>query len=193
MGIGAALRMRDQRAHETGRRAKHLCATIREKWVMAQRDYFACRVDTYERAVGTSDKYAKACLIGAYGVAVALAIVQIACGGALPETDPEWLREAPTVLIGVLPAIAAFFLIFKEARAYEDHLHSYSQSALVFDEAARQAARVQRAADHHPVREDECREDWEDLVIALGRQALMENAVWIQTHRARPVAFKSGG
>ncbi|WP_338332099.1 hypothetical protein [Acetobacter sp. LMG 32666] len=193
MGIGAALRMRRCRMHATDARPQNLRTTIHERWVVAQRKYFATRIDIYDRAVKVSDKYAKFCLIGTYGFAVVLVLVQIVCGGALPEMIPEWLREVPTVLIGVLPAVAAFFLIFKEARAYEDHLHSYSQSLLVFKEAAKQAARMRSAEHMHQSGADEAHADWEDLVIALGRQALMENAIWIQTHRARPVGFKSGG
>ncbi|MFT8671782.1 hypothetical protein [Acetobacter orientalis] len=193
MGIGAALKVRSCRKHEAEAVTEQSSMTIRERWIIKQGEYFAARVGTYEQAVKTSDRYAKASLIGAYSLAVALVCVQLAYGGALPETEPEWLREVPTVLIGVLPAIAAFFLIFKEARAYEDHLHSYNQSSLVFQEAARQADRMELAAGHCSAYKAEQHADWEDLLIALGRQALMENAIWIQTHRARPVGFKSGG
>jgi len=93
----------------------------------------------------------------------------------------------------VLPALAAFFLLFKEARAYEDHMHSYSQSAAIFAEASLQADHVERYAVMHPDGQEEQMADWRELVTVLGKQALTENAVWIQTHRARPVGFRSGG
>ena len=102
--------------------------------------------------------------------------------GHVPHTHPAWIGEIPFILLGTLPALAAFFVIISEDRAYEEHAHAYHQVHGMFAEALRQSADL--AADD--VR------GWRDLLLALGQEALTECAAWIATHRTRPIASRFG-
>jgi hypothetical protein len=86
------------------------------------------------------------------------------------------------VILGTVPAFVAFCVIIAEGRAYEEHAHACAQVHDVFAEAERQSGRLgpDNAAE------------WRDLLLALGHEALTENATWIHTHRGRPVANKIG-
>lgn len=88
----------------------------------------------------------------------------------------------PLVAFGTLPADAAFFIIAAEARAYEEKVHAYAEAYSLFDQAKRQSDRI--------ARNDVA--GWRDLLLALGQEALTENANWTATHRNRPVANKIG-
>lgn len=80
------------------------------------------------------------------------------------------------VLAATLPALAAFFSLSRELRAYEPHAHSYALMRRMFNRAANEA--------NKPNRSDQ---DFQDLVRELGREALAENAEWLEEHRHRKI------
>jgi hypothetical protein len=96
--------------------------------------------------------------------------------------EPHWLGEVPILVLGMLPASAAFFVIVAEGRAYEAQAHAYARAGAVFRRAAARA---------DALRPDD-RQGWRELVLAVGREALAENAAWLEAHRQRPVASKAG-
>lgn len=144
--------------------------------------YFRRQGDLEERAALQTQRSARVAVAGLLVIAGALTAAVFSNGGHYPHLEPGWLAEAPLVVLGTLPAVAAFFLIVGEGRAYEEHAHAYALAHAVFAEARRQSDELD------PLDE----QGWRELLLALGQEALTENAVWIATHRSRPVANHVG-
>jgi hypothetical protein len=92
---------------------------------------------------------------------------------------PTWLpvpRDSLLVMAATLLAVAAFFTVSINLRAYEAHAHSYTLMGRIFRRALGEA----KKAAKHP-------EQFKDLVRELGREALAENAEWLLDHRNRPI------
>lgn len=166
---------------------------ITHAWINGQREYFRDRLFSYEK-IAQRLKLMIHITIGALCLCIGtLAVAQLVCGGALPESVPESLRELPSVLIGVLPAIIVFFLTFQEMRLLEEHIHAYDQAASVFEQASHQARGIRQAlAQAHEVERTVLSDEWKALMITLGKESLAENATWIQAHRSRPIMAKMG-
>ncbi len=87
--------------------------------------------------------------------------------------DPrDWLL----VVAAVALAVAAFFTVSINLRAYEAHAHSYALMGRIFRRALDGATEAAKEP-----------EQFEDLVRELGREALVENAEWLLDHRNRPI------
>jgi hypothetical protein len=92
---------------------------------------------------------------------------------------PSWLpvpRDILLVTAATLLAVAAFFTVSINLRAYEAHAHSYALMGRIFRRALDEA----KKAAKHP-------DQFKDLVRELGREALAENAEWLLDHRNRPI------
>lgn len=168
-----------------------------EAWIKDQHAYFVDRVERCDQACRFLERALRASVI----VLIGLVILLLARHLFLTEEPPrgwlEWLDEAPNVAVGTLPALAAFFLAFLELRLFEDHAHAYEKSAAVFDRALQQATLLVQGRDGGAGPQDETdggatSRSWTDLLVALGRESLAENATWIQAHRARPITLKIG-
>jgi hypothetical protein len=88
------------------------------------------------------------------------------------------LRDILLVGIPTAAALAASFLISRERRAYEAHVHSYQTMGSLFAKASREINN-----DAEPMSDA----DYQALVFDLGREALAENATWLQEHRQRRI------
>jgi hypothetical protein len=90
----------------------------------------------------------------------------------------EILHDTLLVLIPTLPALAASFAISRERRAYEAHAHSYQTMGSLFAKALRETDnKTEPMSDA----------DYQALIFDLGREALAENATWLQDHRQRRI------
>ena len=87
------------------------------------------------------------------------------------------------VALGLLPAAAAFCVIISEGRAYHEQAHAYRRAGQVF-------ARAKQVGEALPASDDS---GWRELILALGQEALTENAAWLQTHRQHQITNKAGG
>ncbi|WP_133251170.1 hypothetical protein [Novacetimonas pomaceti] len=164
---------------------------VRQHWIEDQRIYFDRRIRQYKNAFRFSQSAVRLLIGALVTVVVGLLAAQMILGRELSEEWPEWAREMPSVIIGVLPALAAFFLAFRELRLFEEHLHAYGQAASVFDHARRQSEDLEDMLQKNPG-DPFVEEEWRNLMIVLGKESLAENAAWIQTHRAHPVTAKLG-
>jgi hypothetical protein len=157
-------------------------AFVRKRWMHDQVAYFKREGQKQEIASAAMRRLTSAAIACLAVLALALLFAALANGGSLPELEPGWATELSLVVLGTLPALAAFFVIIAEARAYEEHAHAYAQSLNLFAAAERRAAQLDPADVS----------GWRDLLLELGQEALTENAVWIATHRSRPVANRIG-
>ena len=87
-------------------------------------------------------------------------------------------RELLLVLVATAPAMAAFFSLWVELRAYEAQAHSYGLMGRIFKRARQAVA----GADDYTFRA---------VVRDLGREALAENAEWLLDHRRRKIEQKA--
>jgi hypothetical protein len=115
-------------------------------------------------------------------ILAATEVAKLALGayGWRPEDDWRTLEEAQDWLLVVAataPAVAAFFTVSVDLRAYEAHAHSYALMGRIFARAEQVAA----GADD---------DEFKAVVRELGREALSENAEWLLDHRRRPIEHK---
>jgi len=88
-------------------------------WIADQAKYFANEGKRQLAAAMWMRRGAGVAIALLFAVAAILLAAVAALGGHYPHTHPEYLAELPLVALGTLPAIAAFFLIIAEGRAYE--------------------------------------------------------------------------
>lgn len=155
---------------------------VRQHWIKDQMAYFEREGGRQEKAAAIMLRLARATVVALMALIIGLFTYVVTHHGALPHFEPAWVAELPLVALGTLPAVAAFFIITAEARAYEENAHAYALAYNLFAQAERQSDRI--------ARNDVA--GWRDLLLALGQEALTENANWIATHRNRPVASKIG-
>ena len=170
-GLAAALAIRTADA-----------AFVQAKWIRDQLKYFDRQRELQEKAAISVRRWATGIVVTLFLTAAFALFIRIH-EAEWRSFAHGWVTEAPLVLLGTLPALAAFFVIISEGRAYEEHAHAYTRARDLYAEADRQAGSLIKGEDTS---------EWRDLLIPLGQQALAENAAWIHTHRARPVANKVG-
>ena len=155
---------------------------VRERWIKDQMAYFKMQGDRQGAAGVAMQRLTRIAVASLLLLAVILFVLQLASGGNFQYSVPERAIGSLIVALGTLPAVAAFFVIIAEGRAYQEHAHAYTQAYDVFAEAERQSRHL----------DPEDAAAWRELLLALGQEALTENAAWINTHRGRPVANKIG-
>ncbi|HLZ82603.1 MAG TPA: hypothetical protein VKQ54_03480 [Caulobacteraceae bacterium] len=142
------------------------------------------------KAILYGDAARRARVLAAFSLALGLAVsvflvaigvfgplnnwVDRAAEGLLPGATEarDWL----VVAAAAAPALAAFFSLWVEFRAYEAQAQSYALMGRVFDRAKRIA---EAAGD-----DDEA---FQAVIRDLGREALAENAEWLVDHRRRKI------
>ena len=103
---------------------------------------------------------------------------------ALPDDPLRDAQDLLLVLIAGAGGVAASFVLSAERRAYEAHAHAYLALGHIFAKAKMEATRAACAQDP---------DEYRALVFDLGREALAENAAWLQDHRRRPIRHHPQG
>ena len=150
---------------------------LQTRWLRNQREFFASKARENARAAMWMERGARVSV----AALLMIGLAQLALHLRLGES-PHWTAEAVPLALGVLPALAAFFVITAEGRAYEAHAHAYARAEAVY---ARALERAETLGSGDTA-------SWRELALALGREALAENAAWLEGHRARPVASRTG-
>jgi hypothetical protein len=95
---------------------------------------------------------------------------------------PDWIVSEQhawiVVALGLVTLIGAFHHTFAEQRAFAEHRNQYERMAKLFE-------RGQTAFDERRAAGD--RAAIEQLLVALGAEALAEHADWLVLHRERPL------
>jgi hypothetical protein len=160
-------------------------------WIEDQLSYFGSpgavsgKATLHEHAAHRGRLWARRFLFGGLGVSAILAAIEavkIALGVHGPQPDSPWrvvaeAQEWLLVLAATAPAVAvaAFFTVSVDLRAYEAHAHSYALMGRIFGRASQVAATATSDAE------------FKALVHELGREALAENAEWLLDHRHRRI------
>ncbi len=157
-------------------------------WIDDQIKFFDRKSRLNAGAARRAQAWAKGFLMVGLAVAVSLALVEAArmippASGLAPPAHGleliERLREPLIMLAVCTPALAAFFTLWVELRAYEAQADSYALMGRIF----------QRAKDATDPEQDD--EAFKDVVRDLGREALAENAEWLVDHRRRKIEQKT--
>jgi hypothetical protein len=150
---------------------------VRQRWVWHQSDFFtaaAKRERTYERL--TSWLAASVFAVGF--------IITITLGVLEYRADPEPLSHGSPIIVGALLAIAFVSAVagaikgFAITRAYAEHAKQYGRMARIFSLARKRLDSIEETPPMDRSR---------GVLIALGREALAENAEWILLHRERQI------
>ncbi len=168
-------------------------ALVMRGWIDEQIGFFGApggpggRAVEHAQAAVRSQRWARRFLFGGLTLSAVVAVIEVGKrlgAGRAMGIARVWgrLAEAQDLLLVAAitaPAVAAFFTVWVELRAYEAQAHSYDLMARIFDRARRSA----RAAD-----DDEA---FIAIVRDLGREALAETAEWLLDHRRRKIELKS--
>ena len=163
-------------------------------WMKDQRDFFLGtdlvqgKAALNRAAARNGEAWSRIFVVAGLGIALALALLEVglwmagydAAGSGAPPAVGG-LRKALVVVAAITPAMAAFFTVSSEKRAYEALAQTYELIGRIFARAIREAA----APD---MRDDD--REFQTLVLDLGREALAENAEWLLDHRHRPIQHK---
>jgi hypothetical protein len=163
-------------------------------WLEHQRRFFLGSAGTHGRAAlnrmaaHTGDRWARRFLFGglvmALGVFLLETLARLPGTGLSPEDPRLHLPRHVMLLIAAMgPAIAAFFTISVEKRAYDSHADTYELMGRIFERALREA-------DTPEVRASDA--EFRALMLDVGREALSENAEWLLDHRHRPIESEIG-
>jgi hypothetical protein len=161
---------------------------VTKGWIEDQLDFFgrpgaaSGKTILHEHAAQRGRLWARRFLFGGLGVSAILAVIEalkLAFGVHGQHPDGVWhvvaeAQEWLLVLAATAPAVAAFFTVSVDLRAYDAHAHSYALMGRIFERAREVAA---GATD----------QEFQALVRELGREALAENAEWLLDHRRRPI------
>lgn len=176
-------------------------AVIQAGWIADQKAYFARAAARNHH----SSRRSRNCVYGFLWIGVAVAtlllIAEVSVNGlfGLPAflgkdkllslssllgfsaQGVKDLKYLAIITMGVMPALAAFFGISSEMRAFEGHAQGYDLMNQIFSRAMDAEAKV--AVDDDAFRR---------LVFELGREAINENAGWLMDHRHRPIENRMG-
>jgi len=178
---------------------------VRQGWIIDQRDYYARAARRNHVSAARSRKWAYRALKVGFGTAVILLCAELASRGELPWVGVvdharvkswigcEWLtmdtvkyivkdlHHVAVIVMGAMPAMAAFFGLSSEIRAYEGHAQGYDMMHGIFSRAL--------AVERITAGDDEA---FRHLVFELGKEALNETAGWLMDHRHRPIENRVG-
>ena len=163
-------------------------AAVRNGWIGDQATFFADREKLNRSADERGRAWAKTLLVCGLAVSAQLLLFDFFVPASPASGEwatgllaylPDW-REAFVVLAATLPALAAFFSLSRDLRAYEHHAYSYALMRRMFRRAATEAEKVPQSDD-----------EFKSLVRELGREALAENAEWLVAHRRRKIEQQS--
>lgn len=162
-----------------------LLEIVLKDWVESQQRYFSHAAQRDQRFLERFDRIARSMVIAGLALALLPGILILTHFGLFPELR-TWVLESPIrydillVLITILPIVGALFNNYVERRAFSQHAKQYGWMSILFAAAydrlpALIAANKVKEAQH--------------VIRELGREALAENADWVQVHRERPLEF----
>lgn len=163
-------------------------------WIDAQRGYFegvksakSGKAWLNERAADTMEKWAVGVLLATVIPVAGLLVfssgyLPLDCVGEAGSLGCK-LENLLIAMLGCFPAVAAFFVVFAEGHLFTEQARAYARAGRVFKQAGLLAGTL---------RPDDAK-GWRDLTIALGREALAENAAWLESHRQRRISYHAGG
>lgn len=174
---------------------------ICEGWIIDQREYFHKAAHRNHRSATRSRRYILSLLLTGVAVAAVLFSAEVMVHGFLPgelpagkqrllnffasfgmaEKHVKDLRYLAIITMGMMPALAAYFGLSSEMRAFEGHAQGYRLMSRIFARAM--DAEATTAVDDEAFR---------NLVFELGREAINENAGWLMDHRHRPIENRMG-
>jgi len=148
---------------------------VRQHWINDQSRYFAKAADREQHAHVLSARAADGLFL--LGIAIAIAIVLNGLRASVQGSDSEIWRLL-ILLLAYLPALAAAIKGYAVKRAFSEHAKQYARMGRIFSLARKRIESV----------EDKTLTDrMRGLLLALGREALAENADWILLHRERQI------
>jgi len=120
------------------------------------------------------------------GLSMLLLVLELSQRAGWASLSPHFLEAVQDWLLLLAAGaggIAAAFIISRERRAYEAHVHSYHALGGIFAQAKAEALKPPCTTDA---------QEYQTLVFDLGREALAENAAWLQDHRRRRIEHHQG-
>jgi len=174
---------------------------IRQGWMMDQEGYYGRAAGRNHAAAARARRWTLRALAVGFGTALLLAGAEwfahgdFGLSGKTSVKDiNDWLgcewftdgivknvKYTAIIIMGSMPAIAAFFGLSAEIRAYEGHAQGYGMMRAIFSRAL--------SVEKSTVGNDDA---FRYLVFELGKEAINENAGWLMDHRHRPIENRVG-
>lgn len=165
---------------------------VNECWIENQRRFFlgedgkSGRMALNQAALGRSNFWSGLFTVLGVGLSALLLVLEGAQHLGWVSLSRDCLADVQDwllVLAASAGGVAAAFIISAERRAYEAHVHSYHALGGIFAKAKEEAVKAPCANDAG---------EYQTLVFDLGREALAENAAWLQDHRRRRIEHHTG-
>jgi hypothetical protein len=146
---------------------------VRKHWIGDQGRYFAKAADRSEHDERRARRWSDILFGIGFGIALVLAAI-----GLLKLSLPEEAWRAMILLVAFLPALAAAIKGYAVKRAFSEQAKQYARMGRVFSLARKRL---------ESVNDKTLTERTRGVLLALGREALAENAEWILLHRERQI------
>ena len=157
-----------------------------KQWVDEQATYFTRTTIEEHRNLEGNKRLVSVLLLAGIVLAGVLLILQVP---PLLPPNGEWIKNVP--LIDLLIIIISLVLVFAALRegygdkmAYAEQFKQYQRMSHLYRLAS------QRLKD---AQEKGKLQDVEEVILALGEEALVENGDWVILHRMRPIKVPRGG
>jgi hypothetical protein len=176
------------RAHEKNESNVNYCnyTEIITSWIKDQHKYFS---RTSHKVYKTLEKFEnKSNLLFLSGIALSilLLIFDIWAPNASPEIMHLIHNSHPFIvlLVVMLLTISAIIHGYTEKMGFSEETKQYSRMAHLYSTADEHATKFLLKEDSANLK---------NLFFELGKESLIENADWLQLHRARPMEMPKGG
>jgi hypothetical protein len=150
---------------------------VQKSWVNDQSKYFTGAAQREEHRHRSRSRWVEVLFI--VGLVIALGMLGFEWhAGDHPLSHELWYVIVPILLVAFLPAFATAIKGYAIKRAYAEHAKQYARMTRIFSLARK---RLDGIEDHTLTARSR------GVLLALGREALAENAEWILLHRERQI------
>lgn len=115
----------------------------------------------------------------------------------VPDVDrsdvDKTVQYVAAMLVVLLSAVAGAIRFISDKLAWEAEANRYRDALAAFERADAELAAVDKAVAEGQTSAESGLKQKQQLVIALGREALEENEYWLRAHRERPIEQAIGG
>ena len=167
---------------------------VYERWVggqkneKGQKEYFDKKVDEYEKKRNSRGYTIWGFLIA--GVIIACALL------FWPNEDSHeenLFHHILILLVVFLPAMAAVYEGYIEKMTFDAELKQYKTAKHMFELAISKRNEIRQKEEKKVITQEESLAKQKEILIQLGKEALIENGDWVIIHRHRPLEFLMKG
>ncbi|OPX91640.1 MAG: hypothetical protein A4E53_00678 [Pelotomaculum sp. PtaB.Bin104] len=150
-------------------------------WVAEQRNYFEKSANRDRRSYGNQELAVYGFFLFGLVIAVIVLLMDIS---SFHLANMHSIHNILIIVMGLAPAIAAALDSYAEKMAFNSQTKVYKRMHFIFDRAA---VKLKEMLENNDL------DGAGQLILELGREALLENGDWVLMHRDRPMKMPIDG